>query len=363
MTARAPSAAPRGRSALVLPASLLLCLFLAACAPQKEAYKRQFFSLGTLVEVSLWDVDDERAAEAVRRVEAVMNDAHVRWHAWEPSEITRLNEAIAEGRSLAVSPATATALTRARELAAASGQRFNPAIGGLIALWGFQSDDPPHGPPPAQEAIDALLAAAPDMDALWIDGLRVGSDNPEVRLDLGAFAKGYAVDLAIAALRELGIENAIVNAGGDLRAIGSHGKRPWRIGIRQPADRSEGGILASVETRGDEAVFTSGNYERFFYFEGRRYHHILDPRDGFPAQHAVSVTVIGSEGAATDAAVTALFVAGPAHWLEVAQNMGVTQAMLIDADMKIHMTPEMARRVQFEIEPPAGILIVGEEPA
>lgn len=360
---RRPRSTVRGKIMLPLFAGLLLCLLLVACAPQKEAYKRQFFSLGTLVEVSLWDVDEKRAAEAVRQVEEIMNDAHRRWHAWEPSEITRLNEAIAEGRSLAVSPATATALTRARELAAAGGQLFNPAIGRMIALWGFQSDDPPHGPPPAQEAIDALLAQAPDMEALWIDGLRVGSSNPAVQLDLGAFAKGYAVDLAIAALRELGIENAIVNAGGDLRAIGSHGKRPWRIGIRQPADRSEGGILASVETHGDEAVFTSGNYERFFYFDGQRYHHILDPRSGFPAQQAVSVTVIGAEGAATDAAVTALFVAGPERWLEVARDMGITQAMLIDADMKIHMTPEMARRVHFEIEPPAGVVIVENGPA
>ncbi|MDR2877267.1 MAG: FAD:protein FMN transferase [Chromatiales bacterium] len=352
----------RGRVSLLLLAVTLAALLIACAPTEKEAYKRQFFSLGTLIEISLWDVDDERAAKAVRRVEEIVNDAHQRWHAWEPSEITALNTAIAEGQSLTLSPATIAALRRARELAAASGQLFNPAIGRLIALWGFHSDEPPHGPPPTQAAIDALLAQAPDMDALWIEGLHAGSNNPAVQLDLGAFAKGYTVDLAIAALRELGIENAIVNAGGDLRAIGSHGKRPWSIGIRQPADHSEGGILASIETHGDEAVFTSGDYERFFYFEGRRYHHILDPRDGFPARQVISVTAIGADGATADAAVTGLFVAGPDHWQEVAQRMGITQVMMIDTDMRIYMTAEMARRVHFEIAPPAGVFIAGESP-
>lgn len=343
-------------------AVLAMAVLVAACPapPEKAAYKRQFFTLGTVVEVNLWGVEEARAAEAVRTVEAVMNDAHVRWHAWEPSELTRLNEALAEGRSVEVSPETAEALRRARDLAAQGGELFNPAIGRLIGLWGFHSSDPPLGPPPPPEAIRALVEAAPAMDALRIEGTRVGGANPAVQLDLGAFAKGYAVDRAIEALRDLGIENAIVNAGGDLRAIGRHGDRPWRIGIRQPAN--QGGVLASVETRGDESVFTSGNYERYFDYEGRRYHHILDPRDGYPAQRTLSVTVIHGEAAAADAAATALFVAGPEGWAAVARRMGISQVMLIDADMKVYMSPEMARRVHFEVQPPPATIVV-DDPA
>jgi thiamine biosynthesis lipoprotein len=347
------------RGIAALPLILLSLLLLAACAPapqtEKAAYKRQLFTLGTVVEVSLWDVDETLAAEAVRRVETVLNDAHTRWHAWEPSELTRLNTALAAGESMEVTAETAALLRRARALAAQSGQTFNPAIGRLIALWGFQSDNPPLGPPPAQAEIDALLAAAPDMDVVGIEGTRIDSANPAVQIDLGGFAKGYAIDRAVEALRELGIDNAIVNAGGDLRAIGRHGERPWRIGIRQPVN--DGGVFASLETHGDESVFTSGGYERFFDYEGRRYHHILDPGDGYPVRHTLSVTVIHDEATAADAAITALFIAGPEGWPAMARRMGIAQVMLIDADMKVHMTPRMAERVYFEVQPPPTVIV------
>ena len=353
--------AQRRRGFVAVVALLSICaVLLGACGGPKEetAYKRQLFAMGTVIEVSLWGVDEARAAEAVRAVEAVLNDAHVRWHAWEPGELTRLNAALGEGRGAEVSAETAAALRRAQELATASGQLFNPAIGRLVGLWGFHSSEPPLGPPPPRDAIVALIEAAPGMDGLRIEDGRVEGDDPAVQLDLGAFAKGYAVDRAIEALRALGIDNAIVNAGGDLRAIGSHGERPWRIGIRQPA--SQGGIFASIETHGDESVFTSGNYERYFDHEGRRYHHILDPRTGYPAQHTLSVTVIHGEAAAADAAATALFVAGPGEWAPLARRMGISQVMLIDADMKVYMSPEMARRVRFEAQPAPETIIVDE---
>lgn len=356
MIARTATGRRNVAALLLVPLSLAL---LGACAPapktEQTAYKRQLFTLGTVVEVSLWDVDETLGAEAVRAVETVLNDTHTRWHAWQPSELTRLNAALAAGDTAEVTPETAALLQRAQDFAAESGQRFNPAIGRLIALWGFQGDNPPLGPPPPQTEIDALLAAAPDMDALRIEGTRIGSSNPAVQIDLGGFAKGYAVDRAMAALRALGIDNAIVNAGGDLRAVGRHGDRPWRIGIRQPVN--DGGIIASLETHGDESVFTSGGYERFFDYEGRRYHHIIDPHDGYPVRHTLSVTVIDDEATAADAAITALFIAGPEGWPAMARRMGITQVMLIDADMKVHMSPQMAERVYFEVQPPPTVII------
>lgn len=340
-------------------ASLLAALsiaLLAACsqAPEEQVYKTQFLTLGTLVDVSIRGVDDARGAEAVRLIEAALDEVHHRWHAWEPSELTRINAALAAGETVTVDADAAAVLREAAQLARDSGHLFNPAIGRLVALWGFHGDGAPAGPPPSAADIERLLAAAPTMDALEFDGPRIRSDNPAVQIDLGAFAKGYAIDRAIAALRASGIEHAIVNAGGDLRAIGSHGERPWRIGIRHPIER---GIIASIETRGDESVFTSGNYERFFEYEGRRYHHIIDPRTGQPAPDALSVTVIHDTAAVADAATTALFVAGSGGWRDVAERLGVTHVMLIDADMNVHMTPAMAERVRFEIDPPPAVLI------
>jgi thiamine biosynthesis lipoprotein len=160
--------------------------------------------------------------------------------------------------------------------------------------------------------------------------------------------------MAIDLLRSRGIGNAIVNAGGDLRAIGRHGNRPWRIGVRDP--RGEG-VLAAIDTEGDESVFTSGDYERYFVYQGRRYHHIIDPRDGYPTQGVTSVTVIHREAALADAAATALFVAGPGDWPRVAALLGVEQVMLVETSGTIQMTPEMEARTWLMPDPKPEVTI------
>jgi thiamine biosynthesis lipoprotein len=165
-----------------------------------------------------------------------------------------------------------------------------------------------------------------------------------VKLGFGAFAKGTAVDAAIDALRAQGVDNAIINIGGDLRAIGSHGERPWVIGIRHP--RQEGRMLASVAVQNDESVFTSGDYERYFSYEGKRYPHILDPRTGYPAREVISVTVIHQNAARADAAATALLVAG-LDWPQIAASMGIDRVMLMRADGQIEMSPAMAEHVNL----------------
>jgi thiamine biosynthesis lipoprotein len=189
------------------------------------------------------------------------------------------------------------------------------------------------------------------MDDIHIENNVLRSDNPMVKLGFGGFAKGTAVDTAIEALKQQGIQNAIINIGGDLRAIGRHGDRPWRIGIRHP--RQEGQMLASIAINDDESVFTSGDYERYFTYEGQRYPHILDPRTGYPARDNISVTVVHRQAALADAAATALVVAGD-KWPEIAASLGVDHVMLMRADGQIEMTPAMTEQVRLSnpaIEP------------
>jgi len=145
-------------------------------------------------------------------------------------------------------------------------------------------------------------------------------------------------------LQSQGIANAVINAGGDLRVIGQHGERPWRIGIRHPR---RDGVIAWIDAKTDESIFTSGDYERFYIHDDKRYHHILDPRTGYPAAGATSVTVIHVDAGLADAAATALFVAGPDRWHEIAHAMGVKYVMLIDAEGRIHMNPAMQKRVHL----------------
>lgn len=303
------------------------------------------------MDITLWGVEPAAAQHATEQLTADFNRIHTTWHAWEPSALTRINERLRTGERFSVDAELLPLLTQARALAHASGDLFNPAIGQLIGLWGFHSDAP-RGPPPARARITELVARQPTMHDLHIDGNTLQSANPALQLDLGAIGQGYAVDVAIAHLRRLGIRNAIVNASGDIRVIGTRGARAWRIGIRDPRGP---GIIASLEMQGDESIVTSGTYERYFDYQGKRYHHIIDPRSGYPAQGALSVTVLHSDTATADAASTALLIAGPRDWRHVARALGVRQVMLIDAQGVVHIDPVLARRMRFEGDTPPRI--------
>ncbi len=334
---------------------LITLLTLTACT-QKEPrlYQQQIFALGTLVDVSLYNVDPDTARQAISAVTTTLEQIHHDWHPWQAGRLTTINQKLSQGESVTLSPAEQKLIAAGIELSRQSDALFNPAIGKLIALWGFHQDERPDLPPPSALEIDAVLAQQSGMESLVLQGDQLSSRNPALQLDVGAYAKGYAVDLAIAELRRLGIKNAIVNAGGDLRAIGSKGKRPWRIGIRAPRGP---GVIASLEIHEDESIFTSGDYERYFDYQGVRYHHILDPRSGQPAQGATSVTVIHPVAASADAAATALIIAGPKRWQAVAAAMGISAVMLIDSQGVVHLSPSMAERIWFEADPKPEIVV------
>lgn len=327
---------------------LLLLVLLGACsredATNASLHQSQLLALGTLVDISLWDVDEKLAEQAIHDIDKRLHRIHQDWHSWLPGRLHDINTALANDQDVELNDDELELLQHASLLAAQSEQLFNPAIGHLISLWGFHSDNP-EGPPPPDSAIQKQLQLKPRMSDLVFSGHTLHSNNTAVQLDVGAFAKGYAIDQAIALLRQRGINNAIVNAGGDLRAIGRHGRRPWRIGIRHP---TAPGVIASVEVQDDESVFTSGNYERFYQYQGQRYHHIIDPRSGYPAKQSLSVTVIHQDATTADAAATALFIAGPERWPIIARKMGIDQAMLIDDQLTVHMTPAMARRIELK---------------
>ncbi len=326
----------------------------AACGAPSSEYRQSLHIFGTLVDLKIRGVEADRAARAAAAVEKDFQRMHRDWHAWKPGELSRLNQGFATGGYQKASPFLLPLITRSQALYRQSEGLFNPAIGKLIALWGFHSDELPSGPPPPPEAIAALVRQAPGMDDLEISGDRVRSRNPAVSLDFGGFAKGYALGIAIRRLREFGVENAIVNAGGDLCASGSHGGRPWRIGVRHPQGR---GLLASVDVQNGECVLTSGNYERYREHDGIRYPHIIDPRDGRPVEHIASATVIDSDGGKADAAATALTVAGPDAWYPIAKRMGLKYVMLVDEAGAVYMNPAMAARMDFQGQKPERIFI------
>lgn len=337
-----------GAIPLAIGCLLSIALLTSCTSPSTQVKHAQLVALGTVVDVTLWDVSEEQASAAVAAVRESMNEVNDRWHAWHPSDLSNINAHLARGEPAPVDPPTAALLAKAKSLALASGERFNPAIGHLIGLWGFAADEPPTGPPPPTQDVAALVGQAPSLAHLAIENGAVRSTNAQVKIDMGGFAKGVAVDAAIERLQRLGIRDAIVNAGGDLRAIGSKGGQPWRVGIRNPRGN---GVIAAIEVKDDETVFTSGDYERYFEYEGQRYHHIINPATGYPSQGTMSVTVLHGDATTADAAATALVVAGSLHWREVARNMGVRHVMLITSEFDVYLTGPMAERVRFTIEP------------
>jgi thiamine biosynthesis lipoprotein len=323
-------------------AMTVLAILVWGCAKEPAETRYRFTAMGTLVEITIYDSPPAAAKAAVRRVETLFLDLQREWDPWNGGALAALNAAAADGGEVRPDNGLGDLLSRASRISAATGGAFDPAVGQLVRLWGFNDAETLPDQPPSAESIQRILDSMVPLALMWDPDNGVLSAAPGTTIDLGAFAKGEAVDRAVQLLLSAGINNAIVNAGGDLRAIGRHGTRPWKIGVREPR---ESGVLAAIEISGDETVFTSGDYERYFEYQGRRYHHVLDPRTGYPTRGVASVTVIDAEAAATDAACTALMVAGLRHWPAVASSLGIDQVMVVGEDGAIQMSPAMRERV------------------
>ncbi|MCK4706171.1 MAG: FAD:protein FMN transferase [Gammaproteobacteria bacterium] len=336
---------------------LLLFIALLSLSCDKEPtqeFKRTILKFGTLIDVTLYDVEPALAEKALNQIEANFNQYHADWTSWQESPLTRANQKLAAKQTAQLHTSIIPLIKKSLALSKSSHGLFNPGINSLISLWQLHRSDEPNIQPPNHQDILEWLQNKPGMSDLELNGQQLRSSNPAVQLNFGAFAKGYAIDLCFDYLQSIGIKNAVINAGGDLSVRGQHGERPWKIGIRHPR---EDHIIAWLEAQDQESIFTSGDYERFYEYKGQRYHHILDPRTGYPARGSTSVTVIHNNAGTADAAATALFVAGPEQWKDIARSMDIEYVMLIDTQGSIHMTTKMAQRIHFSKNQSGNILI------
>ena len=205
-------------------------------------------------------------------------------------------------------------LTRSQHFAALTEGAFDCTVGALTNLWNF----PDAVAPPAPAQIDSALAL------VGYEGLEVAAQSfrinrPGLQLDLGAAAKGYAVDQAVATMQELGVEAGVIEAGGDIRYWGEKPDgRPWLFGVQHPRDPEQ---YLAVEELGLAAIATSGDYEQYFDWEGERYHHLLDPKTGYPARMCISATVWAATALEADILSTAVFVLGPDQGLALVEGL------------------------------------------
>jgi FAD:protein FMN transferase len=329
--------------------ALLACAALLVAACGKPAVQTQeAFVFGTRVEVLVADADTGRAKAATTAVLREFDRLHRTYHAWQPSELSALNDALAAGRPQPVSDELAAFIADAQRISAAGEHLFDPGIGRLIALWGFQADEFRAAlPDPA--ALAAWRKAAPSIADLVVEGGAARSDKGMLALDFGGYLKGVALDRAAAILRAQGVDNALINIGGNVMALGSKHGEPWRIGIQHPR---QPGPLATLQLRDGEAIGTSGDYQRFFELDGRRYCHLLDPRNAAPVTHTQSLTVLVSPrpqaGMLSDAASKPLFIAGADDWRRLAGKLAVADVLRVGADGRVQVTRSFAARLKFE---------------
>ncbi|MDO8932309.1 MAG: FAD:protein FMN transferase [Rhodocyclaceae bacterium] len=323
---------------------ILAALLLAACQPAPKIHSQESYVFGTRVEVLVWGEPADKAREAVAEVLREFDRLHRTYHAWQPSELTALNDAIAAGRRHEVAPELAQFAREAQEFSARGDHLFDPGVGALVKLWGFH-DDSFRAQLPDPAALAKLVKARPSIADLTITGNTVSSGNPAVALDFGGYLKGVALDHAIDILWRYGISNALVNIGGNVMALGSKGGAPWRVGIQSPRATTP---LATLDLKDGEAIGTSGDYQRYFELDGRRYSHLLDPRSGQPAAGSQAVTVLITPrpraGMWSDWASKPIFIAG-AGWRDMAQKLGITHVLRVDAAGKVEVTDELRPRL------------------
>lgn len=318
-------------------------LVLTACQAE-QIYTDRFYSFGTIVEASLISNEAKKAEQAMRLIQSELQRMHNQWHAWQESDLTSLNQNLQQQIWFSTEPELFEMVALSREYYQSSDGLFDPAIGGLISAWGFHRSDFDDAPKPDMKSIADLQQQQASMADIEFDNTRLRGTSPQLQLDLGGLAKGYGLGKISKQLQQLGITNFILNAGGDVVTNGQHGSRAWRVGIRSP---EPGKVVATINTQGDEAVFSSGNYERYYETKEDRIHHLIDPRTAQPATSLTATTVLHQNAALADAAATALLIAGTKDWRRIADQMGITHALVIEQSGKIHLTDAMRERVML----------------
>lgn len=278
---------------------ILICVLVVLSGCDKQS-RETVFAMDTVMDLQIWGADSQKAVQTVKYLIMDMEDA---WSAHDPDSALNRDELISD-----------PLLARAMELKERTGGAFDPQMYALSSLWGFQSGE--HRVPAQEEINEAKVCKQ------W---------------DLGGAVKGYAGDLAVERLDALDVDRAILNLGGNVQTYGSKPKgEPWSIGIQNP---DGGDYLGVVSVLGTMSVVTSGDYQRYFEKDGVRYHHILDPKTGRPAQSGLSsVTVICRDGLTADCLSTALFVMGLEKGVAFWRTSDDFEAVFITSDGVIHAT-------------------------
>jgi len=331
---------------------------LGACRPPTPPFRAELLVFGGPASVEFRGVAGSRAEAVLAELAALFATLGHDWHPWQPGALVDLNTALSAGMASRPPPSLLDLIERSRLLRTASGGLYDPAVGGLVRLWGFHTSDYPiRTPPPDAIALERWLDSDPSLEQLVVDGDgTVRTSNPAVQLDFNAIAEGVAAERAAELLQQHGVADALLSLGGDVLALGRAGERPWRVALRDPF----GSVLAAVDLSGREALFTSGNYNKYRNDpDGSRRPHLLDPRSARPATGVAAVSVLHPDPVLADAAATALFIAGPDHFPTLAARMHIGCALLLTTNDHLLLLPAMQPRLTLHRQPARTTVVSG----
>ena len=302
-----------------------LCFLITSCELQSEmVIKRTQFIMGTLIEITVQEPDKDLANKAIdKSFDEISRLENIMSTYLPNSELSKLNISAGNKKKIPVSPELLNVIQRGIHWGKLSSGAIDISIGPAANLWEFDTESPTI--PDKHKLLNAVSLI--DYKNISIEDGSINLNKPGMSLNLGAMGKGYAVDRAVYVLKKMGIKSGLVNAGGDLMAFGSKkATKSWRVGLQHPRNPEQ--MIASLDIS-NKAVATSGDYQRYFIKDKIRYHHILNPKDGWPANQVMLATVIADKVVDADALSTALFVLGAKKGINLINSLEGIEGMIL----------------------------------
>lgn len=306
-----------------------LFLLIISSAVNAEWQTEEAAIMGTTIRVEVWHADEKvrqkgivTVLEEMERINRLMSPYI------EESQLSKINMHAHEG-PVEVDLDLFELIDKSIEVSRLTDGAFDITFASVGDLYNYKKGIKPTD----EEIVAAKLLIDYRNIVLDKDQLTVSFLKQGVKIDLGGIAKGFAVDQSIQHLKNLGIEHALVTAGGDTRLLGDRLGRPWLVGIRDPANTQE--VIAMLPLQ-DEALSTSGDYERFFIEDGKRYHHIIQPTTGYSASEVRSASILASDATTTDALSTSIFVMGVTKGLALLNKLVGVEGVIVDQEGKIY---------------------------
>jgi thiamine biosynthesis lipoprotein len=329
-------------------ALIFIGISLAACQPSAKIVEQTFVEFGTLIKVTLELSDDQNADKLFGQIEAQLHDQRRQWHAWEESDLSDFNLALSSGKFVEVPDSVDGLIQLSTYYSEKTNNLFNPALGNLVAAYGFHNSEFSN-----LQKIDLIRTDMPLMSDLERQGTLIRSTNQNLALDFGGIAKGLALSEISQMLDSSGTTNYLLNAGGDITSAGLRNGKAWKIGIQNPFAP---GVVAGIKLKSSNSLFTSGNYQRFYRKGSRVVHHIIDPRSGMPSTNIASATILTTDPVLADVAATTFMIDGIKNHREISKQLGIEQYLIIDNEKRIIVSRRLYDQLEFYTNWPVTII-------